>query len=153
MLRELTNLSIETDGRYATAAELNFLRQYLDSLDTRITAYQELRESQDKIIERVKKEKRKGIENSNGNSDELPDICIRDMRDMLRFSASAMLFNDLEHLRDVLLWYKTIVRAFGYDGCMDDNYHLLEDMVNIYLPPEKAGLMTPSLKLNQGLLA
>jgi hypothetical protein len=158
MLRELTNLAIEADGRYATDAELKFVRKYLASVENRITTYRELRELQDKIIDRVQNEKKK--DNGNGSKDPgsdgtegLSDVCIRDMRAILRYSAAAMLVNDLEHLRDILLWYKTIVRSFAYNDFMDENYRLLEDIVNIYLPPEKAGLMTPVLQLDQTLLA
>ena len=54
MLKQLARLSVEADGRYATAEELQFLKDYLDSADQRLSAYEKIREIEEKLIEQVK---------------------------------------------------------------------------------------------------
>ena len=53
MLKELTNLTLEADARYATSSELEFSKTYLDSVEIRLSAYKKIRDSADEIIEQV----------------------------------------------------------------------------------------------------
>ena len=46
MLSQLKNLGLETDGRYATDAELAFLKAYLQSARQRISAYEKIRDAE-----------------------------------------------------------------------------------------------------------
>jgi hypothetical protein len=149
MLKQLADLTLEADARYATADQLQFLKNYLDSVDDRVEAYKKMRDAADSIIEQVKLEKQKI------NPDfEWYNICKRDIVDLLRYSAAAMLFDDLERLRNgMLVWYKTIVRAYNYEQDSDESYRILQDVIKIYLSPEEVDFVMGALQLNHAVLA
>jgi len=50
MFKQLTRLSIDADGRYASDSELQFLQDYLDSAELRMSAYEKVREQEEQII-------------------------------------------------------------------------------------------------------
>jgi Mg2+ and Co2+ transporter CorA len=155
MLKPLARLSAETDGRYATDGELQFLEDYFVSMQKRIATYEKIRDSESKIIEKVEKQKQEiNPELFKLNDRDITGICRRDMIDILRCSAGAMLVNDLDYLRDnMLIWYRTIVRAYQYDRHDDTIYKLLENNTKAYLSPEEAKLMVPVLQLDHTLLS
>lgn len=155
MLKPLARLSAETDGRYATDAELQFLEDYFTSMQKRITTYEKVRDAESQIIDKVEKQKQEiNPELFKLNGRDITSICRRDMIDILRCSAGAMLVSDLDYLRDnMLIWYRTIVRAYQYDQHDDAIYKLLEKNTKAYLTPEEAKLMIPVLQLDHTLLS
>ena len=114
MLKQLTDLSIDVDGRYATREELQFLKNYLQSVEQRISAYEKIRDAETEIIDQLDEK----IQATNPHlfmrgSKDLRPVCKRDRIYTLRCSAAAMLMDDLERLRDsFLLWERTIIQAF-----------------------------------------
>ena len=155
MLKQLTRLSIEADGRYATNQELKFLKNYLESVDQRITTYEKIRDNEEKILHRLEAEKRMLKENlfAMGSRD-ITQICRRDMTAMLRCSAAAMLVDDLDCLREgLLLWYRTIVQAFSYQNYAKINYKIIQEVLKMYLELGEAELIMPALQLNHSLLS
>lgn len=155
MLKPLARLSVETDGRYATDAELQFLEDYFVTLEKRITTYEKVRAAENKIIEKVEQQKREidpGLFKLNGR--DITEVCRRDMIDLLRCTAATMLLNDLDYLRDnMLIWYRTIVRAYQYDRHDEVIYKLLEKNTKAYLTPEEAKLISPALQLDHTLMS
>ncbi|MBE9170846.1 allophycocyanin [Pleurocapsales cyanobacterium LEGE 06147] len=158
MLKQLSSLTVEADGRYATDRELQFLKDYFTSVDQRISAYEKVRDAADTILAEMEAEK--NVRNQTEKeklfyigSDDRSQTCLRDMRGILRCSAAAMLIDDLERMRQaVLLWYYTIVRAFGYEKDTEIMYRLLEKLVDKHLTEEEAELMKPILQLNYTIL-
>ena len=154
MFKQLTRLSIDADGRYATDDELKFLDDYLDTVETRISAYETIRENEEQIIYRWEAAKR-GIKQDvfhMGDRD-VSEICRRDMTNIFRCSATAILFNDLDRLREgLLIWYQTIVRAFKYYKYTNITYAVIQDTIKEFLKPEEVELMLPALKLNHTIL-
>jgi hypothetical protein len=155
MLKPLARLSVETDGRYATDAELQFMEDYFASVEKRITTYEKVRDAELKIIEKVEKQKQEiNPELFKLNGRDIKGICRRDMIDILRCSAGAMLLSDMDYLRDnMLIWYRTIVRAYQYDRHDDTIYKLLESNTKAHLSPEEAKFMIPVLQLDHTLLS
>ncbi|ELR98576.1 phycobilisome protein [Gloeocapsa sp. PCC 73106] len=155
MLKSLERLSRETDGRYATDVELQFLEDYFTSMQKRISTYEKIRDAETKIIDKVEKQKQEiNPELSKLNERDITDICRRNMIAILRCSAGAMLISDLDYLRDnILIWYRTIVRAYQYDRHDDTIYKLLENNTKAYLTPEEAKLIISVLQLNHTLLS
>jgi len=155
MLKPLARLSVETDGRYATDAELQFMEDYFASVEKRIATYEKVRDAEPKIIEKVEKQKQEiNPELFKLNGRDITGICRRDMIDILRCSAGAMLLSDMDYLRDnMLIWYRTIVRAYQYDRHDDTIYKLLENNTKAHLGPEEAKFMIPVLQLDHTLLS
>jgi hypothetical protein len=154
MFKQLTRLSIDADGRYATDDELKFLDDYLDTIETRVSTYETIREHEEQIIYRWEAAKR-GIKQDvfhMGDRD-VTEICRRDMTNVFRCSATAILFNDLDRLREgLLIWYQTIVRAFKYDKYTNITYAVIQETIKEFLKPEEVELMLPALKLNHTIL-
>jgi hypothetical protein len=151
MLKQLAQLSIETDGRYATAAELQFLKDYLQSMNTRVSAYKKIRDSAPQIVEDVGARMveqdpfifRKGSKDISG-------LYQRDTSNILRSTAAAMLLNNLDRLRDsFLLWHRTIVKAFQVDHLSQAAYQIMPGVMKRYLTDEEAKQVMPALYLNQ----
>lgn len=150
MLKGLADLTIKTDGRYANSSELEFLKKYLGETDNRIQAYKKVRDNAENIIKKVEEEKRK----LDPEFENLYSTCQRDLVDLLRYSAAAMLFDDLERLRNgMLVWYKTIVRAYHYEEDTDQTYRMLQDIIKLYLSEEETKYIMPALQLNHAVLA
>ena len=155
MLKQLSHLSVEADGRYATDQELQFLKNYLQSLDQRISAYEKIRDAEEDIMERTKAQ----IDSQNPNlfsrdSQDLSSVWRRDVGIILRCSAAAMLINDLDRLREgLLLWHRTIVNANKTLPISQITYYVIPEIIQQHLTAEEAELMMPVLQLDQSILS
>ncbi|WP_448515202.1 allophycocyanin [Parathermosynechococcus lividus] len=156
MFRQLNHLTVSADGRYARAEELNFLRDYLASVDTRISAYEKIRTEGELMADKIQaKQKAENPHCFHYAQRDRSEICRRDLVDAIRLSASAMLFAELDLMRDnFLLWYRTIVKAFNYETMADSTYgKLLPAMMKQLLTPEEQRVMQPVLALSSSILS
>lgn len=154
MLSQLKRLSLDADGRYATEAELTFLKSYFQSVQDRISAYEKIRDAEDTIMEEADttlmaanpKVFYKGAQ-------DYSETCRRDRKNTLRYAAAAMLFNDIDRLRDgALLWLRTIVHAVKDEQAAALTWQEMPGVLANHLSPEEAELLMPALRLNQALL-
>ena len=53
MLKQLAQLSNETEGRYASSTELQFIKDYIESVDTRISSYEKIQLAEAEIVSKV----------------------------------------------------------------------------------------------------
>ena len=155
MLKELARLSVEAEGQYATDADLKFLEDYLETVDTRFSAYKKIRDAQEKIVERVETQKRQMSKNlSSLEGRDITSVCNRDMAVILRYALSSMLLNDMDYLRDgILIWYQTIVRAYKYTDHDQSIYEILQKVVQTYLTPEESDIVIPVLQVTHTLVS
>jgi hypothetical protein len=154
MLNQLARLSVISDGRYATAAELQFIKDYLKTADTRMSAYHKIRNAEYQIVAEITVKLRtsdpsifiKGVQ-------DLTDMAQRDCSYILKCSAAVMLIDDLDRLRDgLLLWQKTILQALQTDKISQAMWKVMPDVIKKYLSPEEVALISPVFRLNQTLL-
>lgn len=155
MLKQLESLSLTAEGRYATAKELQFLRDFLPTVDLRINAYRKIRDVEDEIIEQLHNRMREinpGIFKT--KSGDVSGICQRDIKIILRNAIAAMLINDLDRLReDLLLWQKTITKAFKIKHIATLTHTIMPEIIEQFLTPDEFDLIKPVLQLNQAILA
>jgi hypothetical protein len=154
MLTQLSRLSSDVDGRFAQSEELQFLKDYLDSAEVRISAYQKIRDSHLAIVESVEEQVRSTDQRlfMRGSRDVTP-LFQRDTKSILVGTASAMLINDLDHLRDrFLLWHRTIIRAVKVDALAQVVYQVLPNVVKAVLSEQEAPHVMPALYLDQTIL-
>lgn len=155
MLTQLARVSLDADGRFATAAELQFLHDYLESVDHRISAYEKIRDAEDQIMDQVEE---KAVEKDarvfrKGTRDMI-ETCRRDRKHSLKSSAAAMLVSDLDRLRDsMLLWQRTIMAAFQDQQASHIVNQVMPKVMEQQLTPEEAKQMMPTLQLSQALLS
>ena len=155
MLTQLSKLSLNADGRYASDSELHFLDSYLNSVEIRIGAYEKMRDNEEKIIADWEIERNKIKDDFFYTANEyVNEISHRDISIILRSSATAMLINDLDKLRDgMLVWVQTIFKACGMNDCSKNTYRILQEIIAFYLSSEETKLILPALQLNQTVLS
>ena len=155
MLKQLEQLSKSAEGRYATAEELEFLQNYLLTVDLRISAYQKIRDAEDEIIDRLEAKMRQKLPNifQAGTAD-VSTMYQRDTKRILRNAIAAMLIDDLDRLREhILLWQRTIIKAFKVKHIATMTHTTMPEILQQFLTPEEFEAIEPVLQLNQAILA
>ena len=154
MLSQLNQLYTQTDGRYATDSELLFLERYLKTIQLRFSAYQKIQAAEAQIIQQVHAQLRAmdpGLLRQ-GPTD-LTAKWKQDTLRSLRYAALALLIDDPETLRErMLLWFQSIMRAFGAEQSCNATYTIMQDVVKQFLSPAEAELFCPILELTRSLL-
>jgi hypothetical protein len=155
MLNQLDRLSLEVEGRYATAQELQVLKDYFPTINPRLSAYQKLRDGEAEIIAKLEtrmREKQPNIFNM-GNKD-VAEMYQRDTKMALKISLAAMLIDDPDRIREnLLLWYLTIIKAFKFQHVIALAYTTMPEIIEPMLTAEEYACMKPILLLNQTVLA
>lgn len=154
MFKPLTRLTIDADGRYATDQELQFLQDFLDTSETRVSAYEKIRDNEEQIIHRWEAQKRGLPQDTFHMGDrDVTEICRRDMTNVFRCSITAILFADLDRLREgLLIWYQTIVRAYNYTEYAKISYKVIQETIKEFLEPDEVAMLLPALKLDHTVL-
>ncbi|MEM9507184.1 MAG: allophycocyanin [Cyanobacteria bacterium P01_E01_bin.35] len=155
MLKQLEDLSLNAEGRYATAQELKFIKDFLPTVDLRLSAYRKIRDAEDEIIEQLETEMRRKQPNIfQTKSGDVSPLYQRDTKIVLRNACAAMLINDLDRLReDLLLWQKTITKAFKVRHILTMTHTFMPKIIEQFLTPEEFDVVQPVLQLNQAVLA
>lgn len=149
MLKQFADLTLEADGRYAEDYELKFLDDFLATNELRMSAYIKIRDNADNIVEAV----RLGKQKRNAGFKDFYVTCKRDLIDLLRYSAAALLFDDMERLRtNMLLWFQTISMAYKFEDDNVETYEVLLKCMREFLSPEEAKLAIPIFELNCAVL-
>lgn len=154
MLSQLKCLSLATDGRYATDSELQFITHYVQSFDLRLQTYLKLQELEPILVQQAYSKVR-SIDPSvfkYGNAD-ISAKWKQDTVRVLRYVAIAVLMDDPDTLKErFLLWFQTIMRAFGAQRSCDITYQVLQNVIQQHFSPSQANLICPILELNRRFL-
>ena len=155
MLKQLEDLSLAAEGRYATARELQFIRDYIKTVDLRLSAYQKIRDAEDEILDRLEAKMRSMQSNIfQSNSKDVGSMYKRDTQKLLRSATAAMLIDDLDRLREhLLLWQRTIMTAFKVKHITAMAHTNMPEVIQQFLTPEEFESILPILQLNQAVLA
>lgn len=154
MLTQLSRLSVTADGRYAKLEELQFLPSYFHSLELRLSAYEKIRNADEKIISQVE-EKMRSIDSTLflNDSGDFTEFWRKDTVHLLRHAAAALLFNDKDRLREgILLWHNTITKSYKVHRACKTCFEVMPEVVKQYLNPQEAALFCPILELNYIIL-
>lgn len=154
MLSQFTRLTIEADGRFATAEELGFIKSYLNTAYQRISAYEAIRDEEEVLMDQSEA-RLEAIDPQvfKKKDQDVRDICRRDRKSTLRYAAAAMLIDDLSRLKDgLLIWQRTTVRAVKVEHASQQTWAVMPEVLREHLGHEVADFMTPALRLNQSLL-
>lgn len=154
MLSQLERLTREIDGRYASDAELTFAIDYVRSFNLRVQTYQKLQELETTLVQQTYAKMRAIEPNvfSQGGTD-LSAKWKRDTLRVMRYVAVAVLMDDTETFRErLLLWFQTIMRAFGAQHSCNLTYQVLQEVVQQSLTAPQASLVCPLLELSRRTL-
>ncbi len=151
MLTKVQKLLYSIDGRYASDQELMFFPTYLASVSNRLRAYQKIQAAEQEIIDQVmaKLKAQKPDVFSCGGQD-LSAKWQRDTVRVLRYSAMALLLDEPERFKEALLiWFQTIMRAFGAQESCQLTYAAMQEVISQYLNGEELKLFLPILELSR----
>jgi Phycobilisome protein len=154
MLSQLANLSVEADGRYASPDEIRFLKNYFQSFNLRLSAYQKIQAGANEIIRDVEAK----IQSADPNllrrgSENVVAKWRLDTGRVLRHSAAALLIDDPNRLRDrLLLWFQTILGSFEAKKSSEMTFEVMQEVIKQYLTAEEANLFIPILEMNRTIL-
>lgn len=151
MLTQLSRLTIETDGRYARASEVQFLKNYFKSIEIRVSAYEKIRTAETEIISKVEaKMKAMDAKLFINAAGDFTETWRKDIVQLLRYSAAALLLNEQDHLQEgLLLWHKTIAQSYQFDRTCNTTFKVMPEVMKEYLTSEEIAILIPLLALNQ----
>jgi Phycobilisome protein len=148
MLSQMQRLTATAEGRYATDEELRFLPEYLRSYELRMQTYQQIQKSEATILTQLFAEV----------TQQAPDLfpidpidrlkhCQQDVRQTLRYCATAVLVNDMNVFRErYLLWLQTSMRALDKQRENALIYSVLPATVRQVLAEPQAQLLLPLIQ-------
>ncbi|HEY9698023.1 MAG TPA: phycobilisome protein [Trichocoleus sp.] len=151
MLSQMNRLSLETEGRYATDAELQFIIDYAQSFPMRLQTYQTLQELESSLVEQTHtRMKAIAPQQFQFSSGDMSAKWKRDTGRVLRYTAAAVLMNDSNALRErFLLWFQTIMRAFAAQQSCNLTYQVMQEVTLQHLTPPQVNLVNPVLEINR----
>jgi Phycobilisome protein len=153
MLTQLSRLVLDSDGRYASSEELQFIKDYLNTTEQRIQAYKTVRDSEAFLIEDLQDQVRQKGGNLYKGVKDVSNFFKRDQKNVLRVSAASMLFDDLDFLREgLLLWHRTILKAFSVEQPSQVACQVWPEVMNKYLSPDEYKLISPAVGLVRAIL-
>lgn len=145
---------MDTDGRYATDAELMFFQNYLKTARLRFLLYQKLQKLEPQLIQKVLAQ----LKTTNpdllkmGNTD-LTAKWQRDTVRTLRYAATALLTDDPDIFKDrMLIWFQSIMKSFKAERSCEETYQIIQTVVRQALTPEEAELFCPLLEMSRTVL-
>ncbi|MBF2074434.1 MAG: phycobilisome protein [Synechococcales cyanobacterium C42_A2020_086] len=151
MLSQFEHLRRETDGRYASDAELEFAIDYVRSFNLRVQTYLKLQEIEAALVQQTYLQMR-ALNPAwfvHGNTD-VSAKWKRDTIRVLRYVAVAVLTHDPDTFRErMLLWFQTIMRAFGAQQSCSMTYQVLQDIIRQHLTAPQAELVCPLLEMSR----
>ncbi len=148
MLSQMQRLTATAEGRYATDEELRFLPEYRRSYELRMQTYQQIQKSEATILKQLFAEV----------TQQAPDLfpidqpdrlkhCQQDVRQTLRYCATAVLVNDMDVFRErYLLWLQTSMRALDKQRENSLIYSVIQATVRQVLAEPQAQLLLPLLQ-------
>ena len=154
MLSKLQQLGTNTDTRYASDDELQFVDTYITSFESRIDAYQRIKAVEKEIVETVLAR----LQSSHPNllfpkGEDMKNKWKQDTFRVLRYSAMTVLLDDPELLRQQFLyWFQTIMQAFGAQEACNVTYLVMQEVSQELLPQDVANLLCPILEMNRNFL-
>lgn len=153
MLSQIQALVRDAEGRYATDAELQFLEDYTQDFPSRLRAYQNLRKQERTLIQQAYNQlKANHPELFPVGQKEAVRKWQRDTIWVLRSSGVAMLLDDVDTLRDrMMLWFQTIMRAFGVHKTCYLTYSTLKTLAPQVMGAEDGALLAEVLEGNREL--
>ncbi len=158
MLNQLSQLTVDCDGRYATDEELSFLQDYIASAKMRTKAYKKLREFRSDIAFELEQRLLEiDPEIFIGEGKDFKMVFHRDQGISLKYTAATVLSGDLERLKQSLLsWYRTIISKTKPSKCRkltDLSYQEKFTVICKYLEVNEQQYVKPTIDLYRAIIA
>ena len=143
----------DAEGRYLEDQEIGQLTDYMASLEARLAAMRAVEQAEAKIVEETLDVVWETHPDFASKYYEARKNCTRDVSLALRYCALAMVRDDIDMLREKLLyWLRTILNAFEFGQALDTTYRALARRVEANLDPQSVRLLAPYLRETHQIL-
>lgn len=151
MIQEIEQLCAETDGRFATDAELMFFQSYLQTARLRFALYQKIQQIEPQLIKSVLLQLQKKQPHAlKINGADLTAKWQRDTVRLIRYAATATLTDDTELFEEGMLrWFQSIMKSFKAEQSCDATYQVMQTVLREQLTPAEADLFCPLIELSR----
>ncbi len=147
---ELLSLLETAEQRYLEPKELELYRRHAASLNRRLKTYEMLREQETQIFQAIADRLVKVLPNER---QENLERCLRYWLLIVRYSATAMLINDLAYLQNRLQdWVKGLLETYETYQIDVQVYDLLMQELKKYLSPDDVRLLEPFMQKTKDLI-
>ncbi len=154
MLSQLHALEQMTPDRYATDEDLQFLDTFGQAFPDRRALYLLFQSLEEKLVEetyQLLEQKYPEVLRVKGM--DFASKWKADTLRVLRYTAAAILLNDSATFQErFLLWFQTIMRAFGVRRNCYITYEAMKVVIHKHLTPSQFQLVEPLLNLTQETL-
>lgn len=147
---ELLSLLETAEQRYLEPKEIELYRRHAASLTRRLQTYEMLREQETKIFQAIADRLVKALPNE---SQENLERCLKYWLLIVRYSATAMLINDLSYLQNRLQdWVKGLLETYETYQIDVQVYELLMQELKNHLSQDDVRLLDPVLQKAKDLI-
>lgn len=147
---ELLSLLETAEQRYLEPKEIELYRRHAASLNRRLQTYEMLREQETTIFQAIADKLVKALPNE---SQENLERCLKYWLLIVRYSATAMLINDLSYLQNRLQdWVKGLLETYETYQIDVQVYDLLMQELNNYLSQDDIRLLDPVIQKAKDLI-
>lgn len=150
----LNQMFSDASGRYLDRDEVAKLNEFARSLPVRMKAMQMVEQAEEAILEDTINEVFRKHPDFASKHMHARDKCRRDVGYVLRYCAMAMVRNDIDGLKERLLfWLQTILHSFEFKDTIDTTYRTLLVSCERHLPEKYFDLIAPYLRLTHRILS
>jgi hypothetical protein len=147
---ELLSLLETAEQRYLEPKEIELYRRHAASLNRRLQAYEMLREQETQIFQAIADRLVNALPNE---SQENLERCLKYWLLIVRYSATAMLINDLSYLQNRLQeWVKGLLETYETYQIDVQVYDLLMQELKNYLSQDDVRLLEPVIQKAKDLI-
>ncbi|MDX2098545.1 MAG: hypothetical protein SFW36_12275 [Leptolyngbyaceae cyanobacterium bins.59] len=126
------------EGQYLSDEALDALKGYLSDYPKRRKTYEILMKASEQLIAATLQQ----LEKTDYQTIQVHrNICIRDMTEVLRLIARAILLGDDDGFYDFLLWMQNMMRAVHKEEQSARAYSIMQSIVQAKFPPEEGTLI------------
>jgi hypothetical protein len=147
---ELLSLLETAEQRYLEPKEIELYRRHAASLNRRLQTYELLREQETNIFQAVADQLVKALPNE---SEQNLERCLKYWLLIVRYSATAMLINDIAYLQNRLQdWVKGFLETYETFQIDVQIYELLMQQLKTHLSPDDLRLLEPVFQKAKDLI-
>jgi len=147
MNKSLNYLYSSYDTRFPDKEEESSLIKYCNSLKFRLEVMKEVEQKEKAIISESVTFMMNKYPSLDENFNDVKYKTYRDLSLILRYCVLAMVRDDLDFLKNQLLyWLRTILKSFGFEtGSLIDTYRKMDELCERELDPKAYKIMKPYL--------
>lgn len=150
---DIRGMLSDAEGRYLEPTEQSMLKEFAESLDTRLETMRAIQAKEGEMVEPAVQAVIEHHPEAAERLDQLEDKTRRDVTLVLRYCTMAMVRDDMSFLEDKLLhWFRTIIQAYEMTDFADTAYSKLLATADNGLEDEHYKIIRPYLETSHGIL-